>query len=39
MLKTAGRKGPADPICENGPGSGRFAVKIIVALIPSAYQS
>ena len=39
MLKTAGGNGSVDRVCEIGPGIRPFAVKIIVALIPSAYQS
>lgn len=38
MLKIAGLRQPVDRVCEIGPGSGRFAVEIIAALSPSAYE-
>lgn len=38
MLKIADLQGPVDRVCEIGPGSGRFAVQVIAALAPSAYE-
>lgn len=38
MLKIADLSGPADRICEIGPGSGRFAEHITAALNPRAYE-
>jgi SAM-dependent methyltransferase len=38
MLKLAELGKPVDRVCEIGPGSGRFAVEVIAALAPSAYE-
>jgi SAM-dependent methyltransferase len=38
MLKIADLHGPVERVCEIGPGSGRFAVQVIAALAPGAYE-
>lgn len=38
MLKIGGLTGSCDVACEIGPGSGRFAVEVIEALHPRAYE-
>ena len=38
MIKIGGLAGGCDVACEIGPGSGRFAVEVIEALHPRAYE-
>lgn len=39
MLRLAELTGPVDRVCEIGPGSGRYAEKVIAALHPGTYEA